>query len=392
MLLKQIYRYFFPACVALILCMPVMASENHKKLKALQQRIKSIQVELTTQEKTRKDAADALQQTEQSISSINQKLAALQRDQQSINEALKGLTKQYDQAKNDLALHQNRLNILLYQQYTKKDQNGLSALLNQQDLNHAMRHRYYLKELSLARSEYIEAIQNSLIQLRTLADTINKKKEATDRIRKEYAAQREKLMQEKAKHKTIHAQISHEIAQQHNEINKLTQDEQRISQLVSRINKTLKQETKDIGLYNTRLPSLTGKVTDFKSLKGHLNLPVRGKLINHFGKQRNGSLTWRGLFISASQGSDVKAIANGRVVFADWLRGFGNLLIIEHNQNYMSLYGNNETLYKQVGETVSGGDTIASVGNSGGNPDSGLYFELRHNGKAFDPLTWIKIE
>jgi murein hydrolase activator len=78
-------------------------------------------------------------------------------------------------------------------------------------------------------------------------------------------------------------------------------------------------------------------------------------------------------------------------VFADWLRGFGNLLIIDHGDSYMSLYGNNETLYKQVGEVISGGETIAAVGNSGGNSDSGLYFEMRHQGKPFDPLTWISL-
>ena len=91
-------------------------------------------------------------------------------------------------------------------------------------------------------------------------------------------------------------------------------------------------------------------------------------------------------------GNDVKAIAEGRVVFADWLRGFGNLIILDHGNAYMSLYGNNATLLKQVGNFIRGGDTIATVGNSGANVDSGLYFELRYKGKPFDPLTWVKVE
>jgi septal ring factor EnvC (AmiA/AmiB activator) len=120
---------------------------------------------------------------------------------------------------------------------------------------------------------------------------------------------------------------------------------------------------------------------------------VRGKLVNTFGGQRSGKhVTWKGLFIESPTDSEVKAISAGRVVFADWLRGFGNLIILDHGNNYMSLYGNNATLHKQVGESVRGGDTIATVGNSSGNTDSGLYFELRHGGKPFDPLTWIKIE
>ena len=117
---------------------------------------------------------------------------------------------------------------------------------------------------------------------------------------------------------------------------------------------------------------------------------MRGELGNRFGSPRSDSgLNWKGLFIAARPGEEVHAIAAGRVVFADWLRGFGNLLIIDHGDSYMSLYGNNETLYKQVGETIRGGETIAAVGNSGGNTDSGLYFEIRYQGKPFDPLTWV---
>ncbi|MEP7371060.1 MAG: peptidoglycan DD-metalloendopeptidase family protein, partial [Nitrosospira sp.] len=131
----------------------------------------------------------------------------------------------------------------------------------------------------------------------------------------------------------------------------------------------------------------------FSSLKGRLSLPVRGELANRFGSPRaDGGITWKGLFIRSATGGDVKAIAGGRVVFADWLRGFGNLMIVDHGSSYMSLYGNNETVHKKVGDSVRGGDTIATVGNSGGNPESGLYFELRHQGKPFDPLNWVRIK
>jgi septal ring factor EnvC (AmiA/AmiB activator) len=131
----------------------------------------------------------------------------------------------------------------------------------------------------------------------------------------------------------------------------------------------------------------------FEVLKGKLRLPVRGELSNRFGSPRSdGGLTWKGLFITARTGEEVRAIAAGRVIFADWLRGFGNLLIIDHGSAYMSLYGNNETLYKRVGDAIRGGDPVATVGNSGGNADSGLYFELRHEGKPLDPLRWVDIQ
>ncbi len=383
----------------ILLCTSASASENQKKLDVLRHQIQAIQIQLAAQEKIKQTAADALQKTEQSISTINRKLAELKSDQQQIDRELNQLTKKYNQSKNDLELQQNQLNALLYQQYTGKQQNYLHALLNQQDPSQTMRHMYYYRQLSQARSASIITLQDNLNQLRTLAQGIREKRKAIDAITEEYAAQSKKLAQEKSKHKTIFDQASQEITRQHREINKLTQDEKRISRLVSEINKLLKQEKErkkenknSNTVYNSQLPVPTETNMNFRSLKGKLNLPVRGKLLNRFGGQRSGKLTWRGLFISASSGSNVKAIAHGRVVFADWLRGFGNLMIIEHTQGYMSLYGNNEALLKRVGDTVRSGDTIATVGNSGGNPDAGLYFELRHKGKAFDPLTWIKIE
>jgi septal ring factor EnvC (AmiA/AmiB activator) len=128
----------------------------------------------------------------------------------------------------------------------------------------------------------------------------------------------------------------------------------------------------------------------FASLKGQLRPPVSGKVAARFGTKRGDGPTWKGLFIKAGEGADVRAVAGGRVVFADWLRGFGNLIIVDHGGQYMSIYGYNSALLKRAGDIVKAGDPIASAGNSGGNEESGLYFELRHQGTAFDPAGWVK--
>ena len=128
----------------------------------------------------------------------------------------------------------------------------------------------------------------------------------------------------------------------------------------------------------------------FASQRGLMRAPVAGKLGARFGSKRGDGPSWKGVFIHAAQGSDVKAVAAGRVVFAEWLRGFGNLIIVDHGGQYMSIYGNNFALLKRAGDAVKGDETIASAGNSGGNEESGLYFELRHQGRAFDPAGWIK--
>ncbi|MDP5008459.1 MAG: peptidoglycan DD-metalloendopeptidase family protein [Glaciimonas sp.] len=127
----------------------------------------------------------------------------------------------------------------------------------------------------------------------------------------------------------------------------------------------------------------------FASQRGQLRLPVRGELLNRFGSKQGDGPTSKGLFIRAAEGTEVKAVAAGRVVFADWLRGFGNLIIIDHGNQYMTIYGNNQSLLKRPGDAVKPGDVIASAGNSGGNEQSGLYFEIRHQGRVFDPISWV---
>ena len=128
----------------------------------------------------------------------------------------------------------------------------------------------------------------------------------------------------------------------------------------------------------------------FASLKGQLRPPVSGRVAARFGSKRGDGPSWKGVFIKTGEGSEVHAVAAGRIVFSVWMRGFGNLIIVDHGGQYMSIYGNNQALLKRAGDSVKGGDAIASAGNSGGNEDSGLYFELRYQGRAFDPATWVK--
>jgi septal ring factor EnvC (AmiA/AmiB activator) len=128
----------------------------------------------------------------------------------------------------------------------------------------------------------------------------------------------------------------------------------------------------------------------FAKLRGKLAWPVAGKLVASFGQIRAGGLKWDGVLLAGEQGTPVRAIYHGRVVYADWLSGLGLLTIIDHGDGYLSLYGHNERLYKEVGERVTAGDTIATVGDSGGQPRPGLYFEIRKGGHPVDPRPWFK--
>lgn len=394
------FNSIYPQCSKLILLcflaffcpLPVFA-DNQENLKALRERIQALQKDLASKETLKQDTSDALRETERAIGNINHRLTKLIENDRQANEDFKQLQIQYKQIKSEIDIERTQLEKLLYQQYMGGQQDYLRLMLNQQDPNQIARNIHYYKQFSLARSGSIKNLQNNQYKIEVLTQISQKKKDEISAIQNEYATQRKNLEQEKNKHQIMLSQISDQITQQQQEINKLENDEKRIANLVKAINKLLVQEKSKNTLINNKLPDASTAGASFASLKGKLNLPVRGKLMNSFGGQRSGKhVTWKGLFIQSPNGSDVKAISAGRVVFADWLRGFGHLVILDHGNGYMSLYGNNETLHKQVGDPVRGGDTIATVGNSGSNTDSGLYFELRHRGKPFDPLTWIKIE
>ena len=129
---------------------------------------------------------------------------------------------------------------------------------------------------------------------------------------------------------------------------------------------------------------------NFAKLRGKLTRPVSGKIAANYGAKRTGSAKWQGILFRAPAGSEVSACASGTVVFSDWLRGYGNLIIIDHGNTYMSVYANNETVYKNVGDRVKQGETISTVGNSGGDDTPGLYFEIRYKGKPVNPTPWLR--
>jgi murein hydrolase activator len=242
------------------------------------------------------------------------------------------------------------------------------------------------------------------------------------------------LDKQRQERKALHAELSDKVRAQRREIGSLQRDEKRMTQLIDRLSRILAQQAAARAAEETRRRQQAADAAaaarrsepaqargepprarsepappprqreaenrydpvpndgSFARLKGKLRLPVRGAVVGRFGGPREGGGQWRGVFIRAATGSEVKAIANGRVVFSEWMRGFGNLLIVDHGNAYLSIYGNNDSLLKQVGEAVKGGETIASTGNTGGNPESGLYFEIRHKGQPIDPLTWASLK
>ncbi|MEE8429334.1 MAG: peptidoglycan DD-metalloendopeptidase family protein [Gammaproteobacteria bacterium] len=176
------------------------------------------------------------------------------------------------------------------------------------------------------------------------------------------------------------AQLKKQIRRKDREMRQLKIDEQRLQELIDNISEALAASASEMA-----------DQISFAKRKGRLQWPVNGKLVTRYGQDRNvGDLKWRGVLIRAPEGSDVYAVSQGRVAFADWLRGFGLLIILEHGDGYMSLYGYNQLLHKEVGDWVSGGELISNVGVSGGQTEPGLYFELRHKGRPVNPAAWLQ--
>ena len=370
------------------------------ELKDLHKRIKTLQKEVESAEGKKSDVTDALKQSERAISTANRRLRELSQQQAEVNTSLNRTQQEARSTQSRIAEQQTLLGKLLKQQYVAGQEDALKLLLNQQDPNEVARQLHYYTYLSRSRAGLIDDLRQNLQHAHALAQTYQQKSTELGQIKAEQGSQKQQLEREHSTRKSVLKSIEKQIVARRHEIGRLQQDEKRLTRLVEKLariapppkRKKGKAPRQEAVLRNDKLPSPDHSDSPFQALKGRLRLPLRGELIGRFGSLREDSgATWKGLFIKAATGQEVRAVASGRVVFSDWLRGFGNMVIVDHGDGYMSLYGNNETLYKQAGENVQAGDAIAAAGNSGGNPQTGLYFEMRYQSRPFDPMGWVRL-
>ncbi len=345
-------------------------------LDKLRQRIALLQREFDQAAESKAEAADALRESERAISDRQRALARLEKQQREGKIALQHLQRRAARAGENSRQQQVRLGSLLYRQYVSStDEDYLKLLLDSDDPNQLARNMHYLGYIARERGSALRAQQKALAELNAAARETEAKQHELDELRAAERRELAQLRQEQDSRQRTLRKISQQLKQQRREIGRLQKNEARLARLLRELSAVM--------------PEMAGN--DFRRRQGKLALPVSGTIANRFGSRRpDSTLAWNGWLIRARAKQPVLAIAPGRVVYADWLRGYGNLLILDHGQGYLSLYGNNQALYKQVGEILRTGDLIASVGNSGGNEDSGLYFELRYKGQPVNPSRWIK--
>jgi septal ring factor EnvC (AmiA/AmiB activator) len=262
----------------------------------------------------------------------------------------------------------------------------LRVALSGEDPAALARNLYYLGYVSRAAAALLEQYRAGIAEAARLGREAEARRTRLLAIEQAGRADRERVVRERRERRKVFDSLAGDIRKGRKDIKQLQADETRLSRLLQEIGRVVYGRVE-------RTPEAGARREPFASLRGKLSLPVRGELTGRFGAPRGAAgVEAKGVFIRAPQGQPVKAVADGQVVYADWMRGFGNLLIVDHGQAYLSIYANNDSLLKQVGENVTTGEALATTGASGGNEETGLYFELRHSGRAFDPLRWVKLK
>ena len=367
---------------------------NEQELREVRARIEKMQADLAAAEKSSGEAVDQLRASGRAVSEAQRALFALAQERRTIEAEIEALATREREARSLSAEQEALAGRMLRIQSRQGAPDRLRLALEGRDAATVARHMEYYNYIQRARAELIAELRRKGAEIARIAAERAERREELARNEADTSAQARALERERAGRAAVVAKLADEVARGRREIGRLKRDESRLAGLVERIARALAARPAEGGRPRGRavdsVADASSAAKAFATLKGRLKLPVRGELANQYGAPREEAGTsWKGLFIRAVTGETVRAVADGRVVYADWLRGFGNLLIVDHGQGYMSLYAYNEGLLRQVGEKVRGGDPVAHVGNSGGGAESGLYFELRRDGKPFDPMQWV---
>ena len=368
---------------ASVLCVaPCAATDNPQQANAeltkLRERMDVLAQQLQASRAQESTLARQVREVEQSIGQLNNSLRDVKKQLRDGEQRLNELQDSYANTNAELEAERQLLAHQLRAAYLLGRQEQVKLLLNQEDPARFGRALTYYRYLNQARLKRIGKVEIMLQQLDQLQQDIAVQRDVLTKTELQQQVEMDELDRERESRAALLAKLQTEIRDQGGQLAQMQKDEKRLEKLL-----------KDLQSALAGLAPSDGKHQPFAKLKSKLPWPVAGKLTANYGDAREvGNLRWRGVFIAAPASREVRSVARGRIAFADWLRGFGLLIIIDHGDNYMTLYGHNQALFKQVGETVAPGDVIASVGDTGGMARTGVYFEMRHKGEPINPAKW----
>jgi septal ring factor EnvC (AmiA/AmiB activator) len=384
-----------PFCIVLLAALAAAGSvtaqaPREDELRELRTRIDRLQQELAASEGARTEAADELRESETAISEANRRLAELALERERVRGEAARIAADSARLRADLDRRQATLGQVLYARYTQGERSLPRTLLSGDDPHAIGRRLVYESHLARAQGDLIGRARDDLARLAALQAAAREQAAALASVEARARAERDTLRAKAAERREVLARIGDRARKARTDLATAQRNEARLARLVEELARAVRPPPRQ-GAARPDPGAGTPAIGAFGGLKGRLRAPVQGELSARFGAQMQAaSPSPKGVFFRAPEGGGVRAVAGGRVVFADWMRGYGNLLIVDHGDDYLSIYGNNEAVLKRVGDAVHAGDVVATVGASGGNESAGLYFELRHQGKAFDPVPWMQ--
>lgn len=355
---------------------PLHAANEQQRLQELRSSINELRQGIGSDKQQQGKLKKELRKLEQQIQESNLRLREIEEQlaqQRQTQQQLQGDARALNQK---LERQKQLLSQQLRSSYTPNEQQTLKLLLNQSSPAETSRTLAYYGYFSRAQLQTIEATRNNIAKLEETNTKLQQGSDKLEALKKEHKQEQNKLGERKSEQKRVLGKLDNRIQGNERSLATMLADEQALSKLLREL------EAKRAKSKSVPAP---GK------LKGKLQWPTQGKIEHSFGAPRNqGRMTWQGVMISGKEGQEIRTIAPGKVVFADWMRGYGLLLIIDHGAGLMSLYGHNQKLYKGAGDNVTANETIAALGSSDNGNETALYFELRSNGKPVDPEKWLR--
>ena len=357
---------------------PVTA-EQQARLEALRERISGLRTQMQSKSGEKTELSRLLQESEQQIGRLARKLRVLDGRLTRQRDRLDELAIEKTRQSQALDRHREALARQARAAYAMGRQERLKILLNQQDPATVSRVMVYYDYLSRARGQKMRLIRDYMQRLADTEAEILDEERKLARLHDEQARELAAMQRSQGQRRDVVARLTQELNDQSRQLDRLQSDERDLQTLITGLEEALAD-----------IPAEHPQQLAFVGLRGRLPWPASGRIVNRFGSPKLGALVWDGVMISAPEGREVRAVHHGRVAFADWLRGFGLLLIVDHGDGYMTLYGHNQSLFKEAGDWVEVGEPVALVGSSGGREQAGVYFGIRYQGRAVDPAKWCR--
>jgi septal ring factor EnvC (AmiA/AmiB activator) len=362
-------------------------ADEKAEMAKLQKEIESLQKELQQVQGTRSNLQKDLQKSEEEINKLQQKANEINKELKQQNNELNQLKNERSQLEQAKKKQQVQIAEQMRAAHKLGEQSEVKVLLNQESpdqLSRIMKYHSYFME---AHSGKMQQFMETIARIDALTPEIEKKTLELGAMQAQLDDQRKQLKGRQDERQKALAKVNNQFKDKNQQLTQLNEDRRRLQALLERVT----QRVATSGAINSpAYVPLPAGGEKFSQRKGRLPWPTQGSLIHRFGSPRiAGQINWSGAYIAAPMGNQVIAVHHGRVVFADYFGGHGLLVIVDHGEGYLSLYAHNQSLLKKAGEPVRAGEAIANVGNSGGQASTGLYFEIRHQGRPVDPGGWL---